>query len=130
MANINSIGNNPYATELERVLLTEEGFNLDKDHEKLRSATFWGRPGGINPFGMGTELDRCVGLTLEDRRTLRDAQYVIFSYRTPVAWKMADGRWMAPRHTYSPTTRQHILTAVAGLSCIDVREENGNLVRP
>ena len=130
MANINSMGNNPASGEVERVLKLNEGFNLNKAGEKLRSATFWGRPGGFAPFGVGTQLDRCAGLTRENRETLRDAQYVIFSYQTPIAWKLADGRWMAPKHTYGPTTAQHIYAAIHGLSGIDVREENANLIRP
>lgn len=129
MANINSIGNNPYDEKVGEILLRGEGFNLDANGEQLKSATLWGRPGGMNPFEPGTWLERCMGLTLEVRRTLRDAQYIIFSYRTPIAWKMADGRWMAPKHTYSDTSRYHALTAIGALSRIDVREENANLVR-
>ena len=130
MANINSMGNNPASADVERVLFLGEGFNLDRDGRRLRSATFWGRPGAVDPYIAGTELDKCEGLSQADRWTLMEAQYVVFSYSTPIAWKLADGRWMAPKHTYSVTTRQHILAVIAGLSGMDVREENANLVRP
>lgn len=129
MANINSIGNNPKSSELERVLLVGEGFNLDKHGEQLKSATFWGRPGGTNPYAAMSRIGS-AGLTDDERETLADASYTVFSYLTPIAWKMADGRWMVPEHEHSPTTRQHILTILAGLSNIDVRWENGNLARP
>ena len=33
--------------------------------------------------------------------------YVIYSYQTPIAWKMRDGSVRRPRHRYSVTTSQH-----------------------
>jgi hypothetical protein len=37
---------------------------------------------------------------------LAGADYVIFSYRTPIAWHVA-GIWWLPRVTYSLTTTMH-----------------------
>jgi hypothetical protein len=36
-----------------------------------------------------------------------DLTYVIFSYQTPIAWKMRDGHVRRPRVRYSVTTSQH-----------------------
>lgn len=41
--------------------------------------------------------------------------YVIFSYYTPIAWKMRDGSVRRPRTRYSVTTSKHQTTAGVAL---------------
>lgn len=50
-------------------------------------------------------------------RALSDADpvYVVWSYRTPIAWVASDGEVTIPDVTYSPTTTQHQHTARHGL---------------
>lgn len=33
--------------------------------------------------------------------------YVVWSYATPIAWRLKDGTWVAPLDKYSPTTSRH-----------------------
>ena len=49
--------------------------------------------------------------------SLRDAQYVVYSYATPIAWR-TQCQWHAPAVRYSVTTSRHqgtIFTAIAEL---------------
>jgi hypothetical protein len=46
----------------------------------------------------------------EQFRTLLDAfliDYVVYSYRTPIAWHTVNGQWIIPEAIYSPSTNQH-----------------------
>lgn len=128
MANINSIGNNPDSRKLAQIVFDLQGFNLDRNHQRLKSATFWGRPGAVDPFHPESWLGGAELLD-EERATLSKAVYVVFSYDTPIAWLMADGRWMAPTYEYSPTTRQHIFGILHALAHNDVKVDNLNLIR-
>lgn len=40
----------------------------------------------------------------------QDAEYVVYSYRTPIAWVTADGERVVPDIGYSSTTGQHQYT--------------------
>lgn len=40
------------------------------------------------------------------RQILR-ADYVVYSYQTPIAWHNRDGQWVQPDVKYSPTTTKH-----------------------
>jgi hypothetical protein len=40
----------------------------------------------------------------------RDAEYVVYSYQTPIAWVTADGQRVIPDIGYSPTTGSHQYT--------------------
>jgi len=49
--------------------------------------------------------------------TARDADYVVYSYATPIAWR-TQGQWHTPDVKYSVTTSRHqskIFTAIEGL---------------
>lgn len=45
--------------------------------------------------------------TLELMHRLRGIDYVVFSYRTPIAYRLTNGTWITPAVKYSPTTSQH-----------------------
>ena len=45
-------------------------------------------------------------LDAEHVATLRTADFVVFSYGTPIAWRTADG-WVCPDERYSVTTSCH-----------------------
>jgi len=45
--------------------------------------------------------------------------YVIFSYVTPIAWRLAGRRWVAPSHRYSRTTTHHQDLAAQGMALWD-----------
>ena len=50
--------------------------------------------------------------------TARDADYVVYSYATPIAWR-TQGQWHTPAERYSVTTSRHqslIFTAIAELT--------------
>jgi hypothetical protein len=125
----NSIGNIPHPNILSAVLFTGESFNMTREGIRLDSATLWGRPGGENPYGARSQLNRAC-LSDGDRETLADARYVIFSSFTPIAWQLRDGRWMVPAHQYSDLTCQQTVAVLGALSYNDVRPENGNLLQP
>lgn len=38
---------------------------------------------------------------------VRSAEYVVYSYTTPIAWLNADGTWTVPDVKYSVTTSRH-----------------------
>lgn len=65
-------------------------------------------PGDVSlPFG--------TRLPAEYRDSVRFADYVVWSYETPIAWhltglsaKVAGGEWVVPVDTYTPTTSHHI----------------------
>lgn len=50
---------------------------------------------------------------------LRSAQYVVYSYDTPIAWRTATGAWVKNCNNYSATTSKHqcrIFAAIDDLS--------------
>jgi hypothetical protein len=46
-------------------------------------------------------------LPTEYQDEARDAEYVVYSYQTPIAWITADGQRVVPDIGYSPTTGSH-----------------------
>jgi hypothetical protein len=66
---------------------------------------------------------RHVGYTLgslpsEYADSVPTADYVVYSYRTPIAWHMPSGEWVCPDTRYSVTTSRHqskVRTAVTQL---------------
>jgi hypothetical protein len=76
------------------------------------SGSFTGAPVEIGIF-TGQLPPAEVAALVADRPT-----YVIRSYRTPIAWRAADGTWYSPAVQYSATTSQHqnkARTAIAAL---------------
>jgi hypothetical protein len=54
----------------------------------------------------------------EYRASLMDAEYVVYSYVTPIAWR-TQGQWVTPDVKYSVTTSRHqsrIFTAIEQLT--------------
>jgi hypothetical protein len=50
--------------------------------------------------------------------SLKDSDYVIYSYNTPIAWRVTGGTWIVPAEKYSATTSQHqskVRTAISVL---------------
>lgn len=125
----NSIGNVPYPKVLEPILRAGECFNTTSGGVRLASASLWGRPGPTDPYAACTDLNWAC-LTDEHRQSLADAQYVVFTGITPLAWKMADGRWMVPKYARTELAERHRDVVVTALSWMDVRTENGNLLTP
>jgi hypothetical protein len=53
-------------------------------------------------------------LDYDHRASVKDADYVIYSYQTPIAWR-TQGQWHTPNVKYSVTTSRHqskIFTAI------------------
>jgi hypothetical protein len=57
-----------------------------------------GAPGGADTFGHLPEAYHAE---------VRDAEYVVYSYATPIAWLTVTGQRVVPDIGYSPTTSQH-----------------------
>lgn len=55
--------------------------------------------GGTPPWGWGR-------LDYDYRESVKQADYVVWSYSTPIAWHGPDG-WHMPDESYSPTTTSH-----------------------
>lgn len=51
----------------------------------------------------------------------REAMYTVYSYSTPIAWRLADGTWITPQVKYSVTTSQHQSKIFTAISQIGVR---------
>lgn len=66
-------------------------------------------------------------LPLDLREQVIDAKYVVYSYRTPIAWIDAAGAAHVPDVGYSPTTSQHQYLAADALS-VDFRPARGRTV--
>lgn len=90
-------------------LTLAHGANVHRDRDRMRTAcndgtpwsnagrTFYGRPGPATTTGC---------LPSEYRDAVRAARYVVFSYRTPIAW-LTDTGWTVPDVRYSRTTSRH-----------------------
>jgi hypothetical protein len=52
----------------------------------------------INPTGM---------LPVEFHHLLEDAEYIVYSYGTPIFWYASDCSWNFPKVKYSPSTSRH-----------------------
>lgn len=76
-----------------------------RDLKEFRSKTFYegsptlkGTPGGADTVGYLPE---------RFHEQVREADYVVYSYQTPIGWVTADGDRVIPDVGYSPTTGQH-----------------------
>lgn len=67
------------------------------------------------PFSTGGSLCGKVGdppnstgsLPEKYVQSARNAQYLIYSYDTPIAWLTVNGTWLIPEEFYSATTTKH-----------------------
>ena len=41
------------------------------------------------------------------RNNLPRMQFIVYSYATPIAWRLDDGKWQMPKVAYSTTTSKH-----------------------
>lgn len=46
-------------------------------------------------------------LPIEYRDSVKTADYVVYSFSTPIAWHTPDGEWHVPDVKYSQTTTKH-----------------------
>lgn len=50
-----------------------------------------------------------------ERESVRGAVRVVYSFLTPIAWELPDGRWVVSVQNYSPSTIQHQRTAAQAI---------------
>jgi hypothetical protein len=96
------IGHRHY-TDRRRTVSVEEARARITNLKEFRTPrdSMKGTPGGADTFG------HLPGPYHEE---VRDAEYVVYSYLTPIAWVTADGQRVIPDVGYSPTTGQHQYT--------------------
>lgn len=83
--------------------------------------TLYGREGGMSSqWGL---------LPKEHHEDAAAAQYVVYSYQTPIGWVRQDGTKIVPDIGYSPTTGQHQYT-VAHAWGVPFRPARGRTVVP
>jgi hypothetical protein len=82
------------------VVSNDEAQDRIKELKQFRNQTgaLRATPGGASEYGY---------LPTGYHEQVRDAEYVVYSYRTPIAWVTADGDRIIPDVGYSPTTGQH-----------------------
>lgn len=68
-------------------------------------------------------------LPLDLREQVTDADYVVYSYRTPIAWVDGSGFVTVPDVGYSLTTSQHQYLAAHALG-VDFQPKRGRTLRP
>lgn len=73
---------------------------IDAGREFVSGGGLSGAPGGVSGFG-------CGRLPEEYHSAVGGAEYVVFSYGTPVAWRGGCGVWVVPDVSYSVTTSRH-----------------------
>jgi hypothetical protein len=74
--------------------------------------------GGALKGVQGPSQWRWGQLPYEYRDSVKGADYVVYSYSTPIAWHMPNGEWVMPDTRYSVTTSKHqgkIRTAISQL---------------
>lgn len=105
---------------------------MSKTTPTLRDA--WVMIRARQPFTMRDTLSGTVEwdgrfghLPLDLREQVTEAAYVIYSYRTPIAWVDAAGVAHVPDVGYSPTTSQHQYLAADALD-VDFRPAPGRTV--
>ena len=86
-----------------KTILNSKTHEYVKERKEFKNGT--GSLRGLRTGGLGA---RSYGhLPPEARRpSLDKAEYVVYSYWTPIAWCYR-GRWYYPNVSYSPTTTQH-----------------------
>lgn len=84
--------------------------------ERLKASTNW-RMGTLR--GESGRGPRTHGeLPEEFHASVRYADYVVYSYDTPIAWR-SGGKWVQPYIKYSPTTTRHQGRIEVALSVLD-----------
>lgn len=66
--------------------------------------------GFVTSGALRGEPGECVGVGRLPRAywdSVAGADYVAFSYDTPIAWRDSEGAWVAPDVSYSATTSRH-----------------------
>lgn len=69
------------------------------------------RPGAPTGYGDLGQMN-----IRSERESVRGAVRIVYSYLTPIAWELADGRWVVSVQHYSASTRQHQRTIAAAIS--------------
>lgn len=78
--------------------------------------------GGSPTSGYTPEMGR---LPINYRDSFVQADYVVYSYGTPIAWHLPNmGVWRIPDVSYSVTTSRHQSKIRAALSYADTRESS------
>lgn len=54
-------------------------------------------------------------------RSVRMANYIVWSYETPIAWRVG-GTWFTPDVDYSPTTRYHQNQANTAICALETEQ--------
>jgi hypothetical protein len=80
--------------------------------ETFDIASMRGRERCGDPYRSGIEFGQ---LPHEYRSSVERATYVVYSYRTPIAW-FVDDEWVVPDVRYSNTTSNHQGIARVGIS--------------
>jgi hypothetical protein len=74
--------------------------------------------------GMGLSFGKLPEVWRERLDRARDScSYIVFSYRTPIAW-LSNGAWVVPTARYSVTTSQHQGLIRAALSVLSNETPN------
>ncbi|QBZ72290.1 hypothetical protein SEA_CIRCINUS_248 [Streptomyces phage Circinus] len=63
-------------------------------------------------------------LPAEYRASAQMAVYVVYSYRTPIAWCLPSGDWVCPDTRYSVTTSRHQSKVRTAVSQLDIERWN------
>lgn len=67
------------------------------------TGNFWGK---LHTPGTYVYTGRLPG-RMASTGTVGQADYIVFSYSTPIAWHIPDEGWIVPPVSYSPTTSNH-----------------------
>lgn len=99
----------PFRTTTRSIRTAEairDGVSFDTSGA-LMGRTRTPRPGSLGgPWGYG----RLSGADLDAARhddTAGEVDYVVWSYSTPIAWRLTDGSWYLVGQSFSPTTAKH-----------------------
>lgn len=81
---------------------------------------------GSNILTTMGQLPESHGVTLLNMRVEKGISYVVYSYDTPIAWRLRDGSWTVPDVSYSRTTTRHQNLVRASVKVIEtVGEREG-----
>ena len=94
-------GTHAHTDRARLVTLSNEGKAWQNNGKTMR-----GEPGPASSWGR---------LDYDLRKVVAAADYVIYSYQTPIAWRV-NGAWSVTTESYSRTTARHITHARALLS--------------
>lgn len=71
--------------------------------------TLWGHSEGHEQFALPNDcqLPHITADILQDAIHRQQVDYIVWSYVTPIAWHLREGRWIMPDVRYSVTTSKH-----------------------